>query len=375
LKILFPFVGDSVGGSHLSSIELYKILIEKGYDVIVTLHNGKGPLSKLLKEYGIDYYEIDTSFLAGDSPNKVLIILGVLKNILPLVRFIKKHKIDIVHGNDLRIKLTWSIPAKLSGAQLVWHQRTILSRSSVWKIIPFLCNHFIATSESVLKSTPKTFDKRKISLIYNPFETDKNYDFQESRREIIDRFNIRSDAIVFGYVGRLVGYKNIDFLIRCFEELVFIHKKRVHLLVIGTGDRDYSEALVNMVDSAGLDESITFCGFISRPLKLICGMDVVVASSTIDAFGRTLVEAMLQSTTVIASDKGGHLEIVEDGSTGLLYKANDKESFVQNALMLIEEESLRERLSEEGLKRNIERFSKEKHYLAVEKVYKTLTES
>ena len=39
MKILFPFVGDSVGGSHLSSLNLCKTLKANNYEVVVLLHN------------------------------------------------------------------------------------------------------------------------------------------------------------------------------------------------------------------------------------------------------------------------------------------------------------------------------------------------
>ena len=91
LKILFRFVGDSVGGSHLSSIGLYKVLVDQGYDVRILLHKKEGPLSRLLKERNIKYYVLKSCFLAGDSPKISMIIFVVLKNILPLIIFIKKH--------------------------------------------------------------------------------------------------------------------------------------------------------------------------------------------------------------------------------------------------------------------------------------------
>jgi len=44
MKILFPFVGDSVGGSHISAIELIKELKNTGANVLIVLHVENGPL-------------------------------------------------------------------------------------------------------------------------------------------------------------------------------------------------------------------------------------------------------------------------------------------------------------------------------------------
>ena len=372
LKILFPFVGDSVGGSHVSSIELYKLLIENNYEVLVLLHNANGPLSKVLKENNIQYCELSTSFLAGDSPKKIMIIFGIIRNIIPFIRFIKNNNVDIVHGNDLRINLTWSIATRISGAKFIWHQRTILSNSALWKCIPFLCSHFIAISKAVLNSAPKNFREPNKSLVYNAFDTDTRHNSKNCRKDIVEQFQISRETIILGCVGRLVNYKNIDFLIKCLHELIEIHKKDVHLLIVGNGSEEYKNYLENIVSELKLDSNVSFSGFVSNPLEFISGTDILIASSSIDAFGRTIVEAMLQSTPVLAANKGGHLEIVIDECNGLLFEANSKTSFISKVIRLIDDKLLRENIVTSALEASESKYSRSKHFLSVKKIYSSL---
>ncbi|MBR51996.1 MAG: hypothetical protein CMD58_05730, partial [Gammaproteobacteria bacterium] len=112
MKILFPFVGDSIGGSHISTIDLYRTLKADGYDVLILLHDMNGPLARALNEKDIDFHELKTSFLAGESPNIAMILFSMFWNIFSLTKFIIKNDIDIVHGNDLRVNLTWSFATK-----------------------------------------------------------------------------------------------------------------------------------------------------------------------------------------------------------------------------------------------------------------------
>ncbi len=49
MKVIFPLVGDSVGGSHWSVIELYKELIKAGVDVLIVVHQADGQLRRFLK--------------------------------------------------------------------------------------------------------------------------------------------------------------------------------------------------------------------------------------------------------------------------------------------------------------------------------------
>jgi glycosyltransferase involved in cell wall biosynthesis len=369
LKILLPFVGDSIGGSHLSSIELYKSLVENGYEVLALLHNENGPLSKVFNENNIEYYELPTSFLAGESPKKIMIVFGIIKNIIPFVKFIKNNNIDVVHGNDLRINLTWSVAAKAAQVKYIWHQRTLLSNSYLWKFIPFLCSHFIAISQAVLESAPKNLNSKKTSLIYNPFDTSMKFNSLKCRQGIIKQCCINNNPIILGYVGRLVHYKNVDFLIKCLHDLIYIHHKNLHLLIVGTGSEDYVSHLKEIVNEIGLIDNVTFSGFSSNPLELISGIDILIASSTVDAFGRSIVEAMLQSTPVLVANKGGHLEIVIDGHTGIFYQANNQESFISKALGLIDSDSLRKSIANSALEVNIDKYSRERHFLLIEEIY------
>jgi glycosyltransferase involved in cell wall biosynthesis len=373
LKILFPFVGDSVGGSHLSTIELYKVLKENGYDVLIVLHDKNGPLLNTLKDNGIECVELKTSFLAGKSPNIAMIFFSMIWNAFPLVFFIKKNNIDIVHGNDLRVNLTWSVAARLAKAKFIWHQRTILSESHFWKCIVFLSSHFIGTSQAVVSSAPKNICSVDKSLVYNAFDTDIRFNKCNSRDLINRKFPECRNALVLGYVGRLVSYKNVDFLIRCLPGIVNSCKKPLHLLVVGSGSKEHMAYLRSIVSELNLQANVTFTGFVCNPSEIISGLDILIASSSIDAFGRTIIESMLQSTPVLVANKGGHLEIVEDEYDGLLYEAKCKNSFIKQAVRLIEDESFRKKLASRALDKSTAKYTKNKLFLAVESIYKSAT--
>tara|TARA_B100000780_G_scaffold102373_1_gene71571 strand:+ start:26905 stop:28032 length:1128 start_codon:yes stop_codon:yes gene_type:complete len=373
LKILFPFVGDSVGGSHLSTLELYKILREHEYDVVVLLHESDGPLSKLLKKSGVEYLEIKTAYLAGESPNIAMILFGMIFNISPFVKFIKKNNIDIVHGNDLRVNLTWSVAARIAKIKFIWHQRTILSDSKFWRCITLLCDHFIGISQAVINSAPNNINSVKRSLVYNAFDTDTRFDKSSSKNLINKRLPKYQNAIILGCVGRLVAYKNIDFVIRCIPEIISTSKVPIHLLVVGTGKGEYTSYLKNIVKDLNLQSNVSFTGFLGNPSEIISGLDILIASSSRDAFGRTIIEAMLQSTSVLVANKGGHLEIVKNEFDGLLYSANCKKSFIEKACALVEDKSLREALASKALEKSSLKYSKQSLFLAVEKIYKSVT--
>ena len=69
MKILFPFVGDSVGGSHISAIELIKELKNTGTNVLIVLHVKNGPLAYFLKKQELSYSFVPAQKLAGEKPS------------------------------------------------------------------------------------------------------------------------------------------------------------------------------------------------------------------------------------------------------------------------------------------------------------------
>ena len=54
----------------------------------------------------------------------------------------------------------------------------------------------------------------------------------------------------------------------------------------------------------------------------------MIAPSSTEPFGRTLVEAMIQNTPVLASRGGAHSEIIDNGVTGRMYDHNNINDFI-----------------------------------------------
>ncbi|MBO72881.1 MAG: hypothetical protein CMD35_04605 [Flavobacteriales bacterium] len=248
----------------------------------------------------------------------------------------------------------------------------MLSKSNFWKCITILSDHFIGISQAVVNSAPSNIKPFRKSLVYNAFDANERFNKQNSRDLINRKFPICKNAYVFGYVGRLVDYKNVDFLIKCLPKLMNSTDKSIYLLIAGHGLEQHVTYLKNIVNKLNLQSNIIFTGFVSNPLELISGLDVLVASSGIDAFGRTVIESMLQSTPVLAANRGGHSEIIDDEIDGLLYNINCENDFIEKALRLLEDYSLRDRLTYNALKKSSSQYTQRKLLLSIEDIYKSV---
>ncbi|MBT7556040.1 glycosyltransferase family 4 protein [Candidatus Woesearchaeota archaeon] len=329
MNILFPFPGDSVGGNHWSAINLYKELRKKSeVNVFIVIHIADGPLSQLLDRINIPYTILPIKHLAGENEKLLSIIYRVTLNLRLIYSFIIDNKIDIVHGNDLRINLTWSLPVRISKAKYIWHQRQLLSDSIKWHMIDFLSDYVISISEYVYKTFPANIGNSKKSIINNPFDIYTLYDKKDSRNIISNRYKINNSFFMIGYIGRLAPCKNIEIILHALKKIILTKscEFKFHLLIVGEGDNEYKRRLINITDSNGLKDYVTFTGFVDNSSLILSSLDLLIASSTNEPFGRVLVESMLQKTLVLASNLGGHLEIVQNNKTGLLYDASSVQS-------------------------------------------------
>ena len=80
----------------------------------------------------------------------------------------------------------------------------------------------------------------------------------------------------------------------------------------------YLAELHRLIDELGLGDAVEFAGEREDVPELMAEADVLLAPSTEEPFGRTVVEAMAVETPVVATSVGGPSEVIDDGVTGLL---------------------------------------------------------
>ena len=364
MRVLFPFVGDSLGGSHKSTLLLIEFLETKNIESIVVLHQRYEPLARLLEEKEITFFLLPTSKLAGSDPSITNIVFNVMRNLIPFSIFLLKHRINIVHGNDLRINLSWSLPSFITFRKFVWHQRTVLSKSMFWSFIRFLSFHCIAISRYVFESLPKNIPETAKSMIYNPFVSIK----KESQRinEIKKGLQIKDTDFIVSYLGRVVKEKKIDTLLRSIPLLQ--ENPRVKILIVGKGEESYLKYLKELSTDLDLTNRIHFLGFVEKVEDYLWLSDLVVCPGPKEGFGRVVVESMMTSTPVIASRSGAHIEIIQERENGLTYKLDDQEELKDKIQELIGNQKLYQKI-EINSKKTFQSFSLKKHGDSILEIY------
>ena len=162
---------------------------------------------------------------------------------------------------------------------------------------------FIANSE-VTQARIKQYYNRPSTVIHPPVD--------------VDRFTPPPKGERSGYIlwGRHVPYKRFDLAIKACNQL------GAQLTVIGSGPD--TERLKKLAGP-----TITFVGRVSDKELVRLGQSAKgFLFPNEEDFGISAVEALAAGTPVIAYAKGGALDIVQDGETGVLFNNQTVESLV-----------------------------------------------
>ena len=159
-----------------------------------------------------------------------------------------------------------------------------------------------------------------------------------------------ADAPVLGFFGSFYRYEGVAWLVRAAAEL-YARGNRFQVLIIGSGEEE-----------AAIERAIRECDAAAyiRLLSRVPHEEIRRFYSVVDVmvFPRLSVrltelvtplkplEAMSLEKAVLASDVGGHRELVENRTTGLLFRPEDVADFCTQAERLISSPLVRQQLGE-----------------------------
>lgn len=326
-RVAFPFVGDTVGGSHISASILMAALPKHGYEPVALVHR-HGPLEPFLVRRNLPITRIDLPFLQSGAGG--VSALARMAAMAPyLASALRRHHIDIVHANDGGMISTWMPAARFARCKAIAHRRTRWGESRLAHLSLRLAHKIITISQFTYASLPVDL-RRRATIIDNPFEANPS-DRVAGRLAAVAACG--NDGPIVAFVGTLQRQKRpLVFL----KAAAMIHRARadVRFLMIGR-DGQEAERVRETCVALGLAQVVTVVGFRADVQLLLSGCDLLLAPAVDEGHGRSLIEAMLSSVPVIASASGGHIEATRNGEVGLLVPAEDHEALAKVALDLL----------------------------------------
>ncbi|MBC7206070.1 MAG: glycosyltransferase, exosortase A system-associated [Methyloversatilis sp.] len=144
---------------------------------------------------------------------------------------------------------------------------------------------------------------------------------------------------VLGFIGSFYAYEGLDLLLRALPAIL---QQAPDIALLLTGGGPQEENLKKLTQELGLQAHVKFTGrvphaHVQRYYSLV---DVLVYprhSMRLTDLVTPLkpLEAMAQGLLLVASDVGGHKELIRDGETGMLFRAGDAEDLARSVLRLL----------------------------------------
>jgi PEP-CTERM/exosortase A-associated glycosyltransferase len=147
-------------------------------------------------------------------------------------------------------------------------------------------------------------------------------------------------ASVLGFIGSFYGYEGLDLLLSAVPALLR-RRDDVRVLLVGGGPQE--AALKAQAQSLGIADKVIFVGRVphaevQRYYDLVDVLTYPRHSMRLTELVTPLkpLEAMAQGRLLVASDVGGHRELIRDGETGRLFAPGNVQALVDAVLDLLE---------------------------------------
>ncbi|MEQ1592409.1 MAG: TIGR04063 family PEP-CTERM/XrtA system glycosyltransferase [Thiobacillaceae bacterium] len=144
---------------------------------------------------------------------------------------------------------------------------------------------------------------------------------------------------VLGFIGSFYAYEGLDLLLRALPKIQE-QIPDVKVLLVGGGPQD--EALRCLVCELDLKERVVFTGRVphSEVNQYYDLIDILVYPRHPMRLTELVtplkpLEAMAQGRLMVASDVGGHRELIQDGQTGVLFHAGHADDLASKVVALI----------------------------------------
>jgi PEP-CTERM/exosortase A-associated glycosyltransferase len=172
----------------------------------------------------------------------------------------------------------------------------------------------------------------RIFVMPNGVDTD-HFRPQPRANDLVERYRLSGKPVI-GFIGSFYHYEGLDFLLDAVPELVK-RMPEIRIMLVG-GGKDEARLRARAKD---LSPHVIFSGQVPHDQikDYYSIIDVFVCPRRRMRLTELVtplkpLEAMAMGRVVLASDVGGHLELIRHDQTGLIFKADEPDDFIRQAL-------------------------------------------
>lgn len=244
--------------------------------------------------------------------------------------------------------LTWhnDLPAVSTGAKVLVKIHDEISSAYLEKY-----DRIIATTNAYAKrSQILSRYEQKVRIIRNGVDT-RRFSPNVDGEEIRTLYGLSKNRIAL-FVGALTtfhAYKGVEVLIRSFSQ-VARKCDDARLLIVGGGN--LLGQYQRLASELSLGDRVIFSGHVSDTALpkyyAVCDLAILPSKDSSEGFGLVLLEAMATGKAVIGSRVGGIVDVIGDGTNGLIVPPGNESSLSEAMIRLFEDAETRNSMGKAG---------------------------
>ena len=247
---------------------------------------------------------------------------------LPALRAGKRHGVPVVY----EVRALWEDGAVDHGTTRAGSARYRLTRAIETYALGRAARVTTICAGLRNEIVQRGIESSHVTVIPNAVDTDKFHFDPAPDADLRQRLGLDGKTVL-SFIGSFYGYEGLELLV---DGLALIGRERpdVHLLLAGGGPSE--PAVRERVKKLGLQDRVIFSGRIPHDdiWRYYSVADLMVYPRLCNRITDLVtplkpLEAMAQGRLVLASDVGGHRELINDGHNGFLFRAGDAHALAQ----------------------------------------------
>ncbi|WP_213278377.1 glycosyltransferase family 4 protein [Chryseobacterium indologenes] len=354
------------------------------FDVIGVSSPGK-ELDEVKKDEEIDVIAIDMS--------RKITPLKDIKSLWSTYRFLRKEKPQIVHTHTPKAGIVGMLAAKMAGVPHRLHTVAGLPLMEVTgvkrQVLDFVEKLTYASATQVYPNSKglsdyiierKYTNKYKLKVIGNGSSNGIDTSFfspeqvsEDQKTLLKQQLKIKDTDFVFVFVGRLVGDKGINELIKAFFALNRQeNQQRSKLLLVGPLEQELDPLYPETLNEIENNPNIVSVGFQKDVRPYFAISDALVFPSYREGFPNVVMQAGAMELPSIVSDINGCNEIIVENENGVIVPVKDSESLREEMEKMILDRDYYQKLKKNARPMIEDRFEQSVIWNAILSEYRKL---
>jgi len=341
---LYP-KSDYFTGAAVQLLGLSRGLHARGHHVVVATRSG-GAWAEKCAAAGLPYYAVPMRSELD------------IKSVAPLVRILKRHRIQIVHAQKGRARTLAMMASLFTKIPVLVLNRGVSFPLDGFNRLGYTTKRvtaIVAVSESIKRGLiSRGVPADKIAVIYSGTDTERFHpgvDRLRVRREL----GLGPEHYLVTQVGLRSQKGNDDTL----DAMKIVAAKAPQARLLFVGANEAKAAIFREKAAArGLSDRMLILLYRDDIPEILAASDVCVDASYA-GLGLTgsLREALAVETPVIGTEIEGNPELIEDGETGYLFAPRDIDALARSILRMVEDPEHARAMARAGRKRVEVEFS------------------